>query len=272
MLSAALFGTSGTFAASLIAVGWTPGAAVTGRVAIAALVLTGPAVLQLRSRWPTRASARTIVLYGVVAVAAAQLCYFNAVSHLSVAVALLIEYSGILLVVAWGWLRHSRRPRRLTLAGGATALAGLVLVLDLLSSHRLDAAGVLWALGAAVGLATYFVLSGQASDDVPPLGLAWGGLAVGAAALGLAAVAGALPLHFVRADVELLERPVSWIVPVRAKGGFGVHIARIHRKFGRFAIQTSLNRRSRSLRLRSASRAGRARRPAPRLMREGARG
>src|SRR4051812_36226501 len=124
VVSAGTFGTSGAFSLSLIDVGWTPGAAVTARVVIAMAVLTVPGVLQLRAHRVSARAARTVVLYGVVAVAGAQLCYFNAVSHLSVAVALLLEYSGILLVIAWGWARHGHRPRRLTLAGGGAALAG----------------------------------------------------------------------------------------------------------------------------------------------------
>jgi drug/metabolite transporter (DMT)-like permease len=214
VLSAAMFGTSGPFAASLIAAGWTPGAAVTARVAIAALVLTIPAIVQLRLRPASWAAVPTVVLYGALAVAGAQLCYFNAVAHLSVAVALMIEYSGILLVVGWVWVRHSRRPRRLTLVGGAIALGGLVLVLDLAGSHHLDVVGVLWAIGAAIGLATYFVLSAAADDNIPPLVLAWGGLTVGAVVLICAGAAGALPLHATGTDVGLLDRRVSWLVPV----------------------------------------------------------
>jgi drug/metabolite transporter (DMT)-like permease len=154
-----------------------------------------------------------VLLYGVVAVAGAQLCYFNAVSHLSVAVALLLEYSGILLVVAWGWLRHGQAPGRLTFVSAATALIGLVLVLDLAGSHRVNAAGVLWGLGAAVGLATYFVLSAE-QDDTPPIVMAWGGLAVGGAVLAVAGLAGAIPLHATLSDVTLIDRRVSWAVPV----------------------------------------------------------
>jgi len=214
LLSGATFATSGSFAASLLATGWTPAAAVTTRIGIAALVLTVPAVMQLRSQALTARGARTILLYGVVAVAGAQLCYFNAVAHLSVAIALLIEYSGILLVIAWGWIRHRRRPRRLTVAGGATALLGLAVVLNLAGAHRLDPVGVLWALGAAVGLATYFVLSGEEDEPVPPLLLAWGGLAVGAVVLAVSGVAGAQALHASTTDVTLFDRQVSWLVPV----------------------------------------------------------
>src|SRR5881398_2760374 len=156
LLSAATFGTSGAFASSLIATGWTPGAAVSVRVGIAAIVLTVPALIQLRGlRPPIGRSSRMVASYGLVAVGGAQLCYFNAVQHLSVAVALLLEYSGVLLVVGWMWLRHAHRPRRLTMGGTVVAIAGLGLVLDLLGNHHVDGIGVLWALGAAVGLATY---------------------------------------------------------------------------------------------------------------------
>lgn len=214
VLSAGTFGTSGSFASSLIDAGWTPGAAVTARVLIATVLLTVPALLQLRSHRVTARAARTVLLYGVIAVAGAQLCYFNAVSHLSVAVALLLEYSGILLVIAWGWARHGHRPQRLTLVGGAAALGGLVLVLDLAGSHHVNTAGVLWGLGAAVGLATYFVIVADTDEALPPLAVAWGGLAVGAVVLGIAAGIGALPMHANRADVQLIDHRTSWLVPV----------------------------------------------------------
>ena len=215
LLSAATFGTSGALATSLIGAGWTPGSAVLVRVSIAAVVLTLPALLQLRGQRPELGrSLRTVGSYGVVAVGGAQLCYFNAVEHLSVAVALLLEYSGVLLVVGWMWLRHAHRPRRLTAGGTVLALAGLVLVLDLLGDHHVDGVGVLWALGAAVGLATYFVISAEVRDPLPPLVIAWGGLAVGAVGLALAGLVGALPLHASRAPVVFRGVEISWLVPV----------------------------------------------------------
>ncbi len=130
------------------------------------------------------------------------------------AVALLLEYSGALLVVGWLWLAHGQRPRRLTVVGAAVAVVGLALVLDLLGEADLDAAGVLWGLGAAVGLAVYFVLSAGSDDALPPLVVAWGGLAVGGTVLGLAGLLGVLPLSAPRTDVVLLDREVGWLVPV----------------------------------------------------------
>jgi len=217
VLSAATFGTSGAFGSSLLASGWTPGAVVTARILVAALVLTPPALLQLRGQWPLlRAGAPGIVTYGLVAVAGCQLFYFNAVEHLSVGVALLLEYLGTVLVVGWLWLRHGHRPRTLTVAGGGVAVAGLVLVLDLAGSHRLDPVGVAWGAGAAVGLAAYFLLSARADQPLPPLVVAWGAMSVGAVSLVTLAATGLLSVRAPRTDVLLLQHRVSWLVPVLA--------------------------------------------------------
>lgn len=215
LLSAAAFGTSGTFGSALIDSGWTPGAAVTARIVIAALALTPPAVLQLRGRWRLlRRSAGLIAAYGLVAIAGCQLFFFNAISHLSVGVALLLEYLGTILVVGWLWLRNGQRPRRLTVTGGVAAMAGLVLVLDLAGEHHLDPVGVLWGLGAAVGLALYFVVSAQEASPLPSLVLAWAGMCVGAVTLLLLGAAGLVPLRAPRVDVTLFQVQVSWLVPV----------------------------------------------------------
>jgi drug/metabolite transporter (DMT)-like permease len=215
VLSAAAFGTSGTFGSSLIDAGWTPAAAVTARIVTAAAVLTVPALLQLRGRWAMlRTGAPLMAAYGLFAIAGCQLCYFNSVAHLSVGVALLLEYLGIVLVVGWLWARHGHRPRRLTVAGALVAIVGLLLVLDLAGSHRLDPVGVLWGLGAAIGLAVYYVVSASAKQPLPPLVVAWGGMCVGAVALVACDLLGVLRVRAPRADVRLLDHHVSWLVPV----------------------------------------------------------
>jgi drug/metabolite transporter (DMT)-like permease len=215
VLSAATFGTSGSFAASLMAEGWSPGAAVSVRIGLAAALLTIPALLQLRGRWSLlRRNLPAVLGYGLFAVAGAQLFFFNAVEHLSVGVALLLEYSGTLLVVAWMWLRHGHRPRRLTLAGAAVAIAGLVLVLDLTGGQRVDAVGVVWGLAAATGLAVYFVMSSHGNIPLPPIVMAWAGLVVGAVVLLIAGVTGAVPLRASTADADFGGHRTSWVVPV----------------------------------------------------------
>ena len=213
--SAAMFGTSGSFATSLLRAGWAPAAAVTARLMVAAAVLTLPAILQLRGcRGSWRRGVQTVVFYGVVPIAGCQLCYFQAVQHLSVAVALLLEYSGALLVVLWQWGRHHHVPGRLTIAGGTSAVVGLILVLDLTGRQRVDPVGVLWGLGAAIGLAVYFVISGGGDEPLPPLVVAWGGLGVGAAAMLAAGAVGIVPLTAPHVSVVLAHSRVSWLVPV----------------------------------------------------------
>ena len=160
LLSAATFGTSGTFGSALIEAGWSPAAAVTARISLSALLLTVPAVLQLRGRWALlRRDAVPVAMFGLIAVAGCQLFYFNAIQRLPVGVALLLEYLGVLLVVGWLWLRHGQRPRRRTVAGTVAALAGLALVLGVTGHVRIDPLGVMWGLLAAVGLAIYFLIS-----------------------------------------------------------------------------------------------------------------
>ncbi len=215
--SAATFGTSGPLAAALIASGWSPAAAVTARIALAALVLTVPAVLALRHAvGALRRASGSVVGYGLVAVAGCQLAFFNAVQHLSVGVALLLEYLGVIFVVAWLWLRHGRRPRRLTIAGAVAAVLGLLLVLDVTGPGDVSLIGVLWGLAAAVGLATYFVISASADSELPAISMAWAGMLIGAGALTVLGVAGVLPIRIATEDVVLLDSPTSWLVALGA--------------------------------------------------------
>ncbi|WP_040167083.1 EamA family transporter [Microbacterium gorillae] len=273
LLTALCFGTSGALARGLIDAGWTPGAAVTARVWVAALVLLVPAVVALRGRWHlVRANILTLLLYGAFAVGATQLFYFQAVALVDVGVALLIEYMSPVAVVLWLWLRHGDRPRALTIGGGLIAIAGLVLVLDVFTGLSLNPIGVLWAMGATVGSAVYFVLSApegevglppitpagvgglvlvldvftglslnpigvlwamgatvgsavyfvlsaqQGEQALPPITLAGFGLLVGAIGLTLACVLGVLPFAVTTGEVAFLTGTVPWWVPVVAIG------------------------------------------------------
>ncbi|MEV4768622.1 EamA family transporter [Micromonospora humida] len=215
LLSAVTFATSGTFARSLIEAGWSAEAVVVARVGLAALVLAVPAVLALRGRAGVlRRNLGPVTVFGLLGVATAQACFFNAVRYLPVGVALLLEYLGIILVVGWLWLVHGQRPRRLTVAGSLAALAGLVLVLDLTGTGRLDPVGVFWGLGAAVGLAGYFVLAARVDADLPSVTMASGGMAVGAAVLALLGLVGVLPLRATFGAVDFAGQRTSWLVPI----------------------------------------------------------
>jgi drug/metabolite transporter (DMT)-like permease len=213
LLSAVSFGLSGSLARGLIDVGWSPGAVVLARIALGALVVAPIAVRALRARWGLlRSNLRTVLLYGAVPVAGTQFAFFSAVAAMDVGPALLIEYTAPAAVVAWLWARHRERPRPLTLVGAGIAALGLVLVLDLLSGADLALGGVLWALAAMLGAATYFVMS-AARTGMPPLALAGGGLATGALGLGLLGVAGVLPMHATTAAPTYAGEAVPWWLP-----------------------------------------------------------
>ena len=219
VLSAMSFGLSGSLAKGLLDTGWTAGAAVTVRVLVAAAVLAVPAVLSLRGRWGLlRRNAGLVAVYGMVAVAGCQLAYFNAVVHMQVGVALLIEYTAPVAVIGWMWLRHGHRPGVLTLVGAVVAALGLVLVLDLLSGADLSVPGVLWALGAMAGAATYFVLSASEDNGLPPLVLAASGLTLGAAALLVAGAVGVVPMSVSTAPVSYDGATVPWWLPLLGLG------------------------------------------------------
>ena len=213
--SSAAFATSGAFAKPLLLGGWSPGAVVALRISIAAAVLLVPAVLSLRGRWTAlRRNGPLVVGYGLTGVAGCQLAYFEAVSRLSVGVALLLEYLAPVLIVGWLWVRHGHTPRRLTVAGVVLALAGLALVLDLTGGMRLSVGGVAWGLGAAIFLVLYFFITASVDDALPPIALAGAGLVVGAGALWSAALVGVLDLRRGAATVEVGSSLVPWWMPV----------------------------------------------------------
>lgn len=219
LASAVAFGLSGALARPLLDAGWSAGAVVLVRIGLGALVVVPFGVRALRGRWDlVRTHAGLIGLYGLLAVAGAQFGYFSAVAHMQVGPALLIEYTAPAAVVVWFWLRHGQRPGPVTLGGAALCALGLVLVLDLLSGADLSTTGVLWALTAMVGCATYFIINGDDSTGLPPLALAAGGLVVGAVALALLGLVGLMPMRATAVDVAYAGVEVAWWVPMLALG------------------------------------------------------
>ncbi len=181
--------------------------------------MTPPGLLAARGKWPAiRANAVSVILFGLLAVAGAQLFFFNAVQSLSVGVALMLEYMGLILVVLWQWLVAGHRPGRNTVIGVGLAIVGLALVLDLFGAAKVDVIGILWGLGAAVGLATYYVVAGSGIRDIPPITMTGAGMVIGGLSLGVAGLLGALPMAVSTDDVELAGSSFPWFVAVGALG------------------------------------------------------
>ncbi|MGV9802354.1 EamA family transporter [Mycobacterium sp. NPDC003449] len=220
--SALAFGSSGPFAKALMEAGWSPTAAVTARLAGGALAMAVFASV-VRPGWIREAvrHTRTVAAYGLVPIAGAQLFYYNAVAHLSVGVALLLEYTAPVLVVGWVWATTRRRPGAMTFAGVALAVAGIMLVLDVFTGAHINVVGVGWGLAAAVCAACYFMMSNEVTTDgegLHPISLAAGGLIIGSAAVALLGITGVMPLTFTTNPVVMAGFTTSWVFPVVALG------------------------------------------------------
>lgn len=211
LASSAAFGISGSFARGLFEAGWSPTAAVAARMAGAAVVLAIPAILAVRGRWVlVRTNWLSILLFGLFGVGACQLCYFLAVQRLDVGVALLLEYLAPVLIVLVLWARHQKRPSAATIIGTLLSLLGLVAVLDLTGASRIDPIGVLWGLGAAVGLTVYFFISAKADGALPPIMLSAGGMAVGAITMVMVGSLGILPMTFAAGSGSFAGFQTPW--------------------------------------------------------------
>ena len=184
--SATSFGLSGALARGLLDTGWSAGATV------------APADRDRRrwcwwspARWRCAAAGTCCAptpgwscVYGIAAVAGAQLCYFYAVTYMQVSVALLLEYTAPVAVVVWLWLRHGHRPSRADPGRCARSPRPAWSSCSTWSpAPTSSTVGVLWALGAMVGAATYFVISADEDNGLPGIALAAGGLLVGGAVL-----------------------------------------------------------------------------------------
>ncbi len=212
--SALAFSSSGPLVKPLLEAGWSVGAALLVRMSLAGILLA-PALLLAIRRDPRmlRRHGLLIIGFGLTAVLGCQVFYFAAMQRMPVAVALLIQYLAPVLLVLLAWVRTRRAPSRRVMVGSVAAIAGLVLVADV-AGARFDPLGTLFALGAAVCVAMYFLISERAGDDLPPLALASGGLLTGAAGIAVLAAVGVLPLVAPPVSIVLVGLTVPWWIPM----------------------------------------------------------
>ncbi|WP_067798284.1 EamA family transporter [Actinomadura formosensis] len=215
VFSSVCFGASGPFGKALIEAGLGPLQAVWLRIAVAALVLA-PLVAALRGRAVLRGlrpHARALVVYGLTGVAGCQACYFVAASRLPVGVAILLEFSGPVIVL--GWLRLVRRVpvHRTAAAGVAIAVTGLALVVQVWAGLALDPLGLAAGLGAAACQASYFLIVDRLAGQVDPLVITGSGCVVGAAVLVPLAAPWTLPWGVLPAHVPLAGHTApGWVL------------------------------------------------------------
>lgn len=217
LVSAVTFGLSGPFASALIDSGWSASGAVLVRLGGAAVILlvvlaiTRPGVVAA-----VRADGAALVLYGVLAMAGVQVAFFNALAYLPVAVALLLEYIGPVLVILWVWLVRRQPPSARTVLGAGVALVGLTLVVQIWSGVGVRWEGLVWGFVAAVCQASYFLIADRAGSATPPLVLAGVGMTVGTVVVAVLGLVGLLPIVIDTATPEVLLAGVDVGWPVAA--------------------------------------------------------
>nr|WP_183501070.1 MULTISPECIES: DMT family transporter [Microbacterium] len=241
VVSAFAFASSGPLVKPLLEAGWSLSAALIVRMGLAGVMLSPMLIRAIaRERSFLRRHWRSLVMFGLFPVIGCQMFYFLAMQRMPVAVALLIQYLAPVLLVAYLWLRTRRAPSARVIGGTVVAITGLVLVVDI-AGARFDLLGTLFALGAAVCAAMYFVMSERAGDDLPPLALASGGLLVGTLTMAVLAVTGILP--FAAPDVTVAFRgievpglvPILWVGAIGTTLGYALGIMAVPRIGARLA-------------------------------------
>ncbi|MBA9005681.1 EamA family transporter [Thermomonospora cellulosilytica] len=237
VISSICFGASGPFGKALIGAGLDPLQAVWVRVTGAALVLV-PLVLVLRGRRAAagaRAHWPALAAYGAVAVAACQGLYFVAASRLPVGIAILLEFTGPVLVLAWiGLVRRARVPRAAA-AGVAMAMAGLACVVEIWSGIGLDLLGLAAGLGAAACQAAYFLLVERMTGRVDPLVMTAAGMVAGSVLLTAVAAPWALPWQVLGRQVAVGDHAApgwtlaAWIIVVSTVLAYLTGVAAVQR-------------------------------------------
>ena len=215
VFSAITFGGSGPFAKALIGAGFTPEQAAWLRILGAAALLI-PLVLIFRGTAglrSARASWKALILYGVTGIAGCQTLFFIAASRLPVGVALMLEFSGPVLVVAWLKFGQKVAVPRSAALGVGIALIGLATVVEIWSGLRLDAVGLLAGLGAAACQATYFILIDKLTGAADPLVMTAAGSVVGALLLTLIAAPWGIPWHALVDTIAIGDRHApGWVL------------------------------------------------------------
>jgi drug/metabolite transporter (DMT)-like permease len=208
LFSALTFGASGPFAKALITAGISPEQAAWLRI-LGSAVLLVPLVLIFRGRAGIQAARRSwpqLVLYGLTGIAGCQTLFFIAASRLPVGIAILLEFSGPVLVVLW--LKFGRKtvvPRSAAL-GVAIAVVGLGTVVEIWSGLQIDLIGLLCGLAAAACQATYFLLIEKLTGVADPLVMTAAGSVVGALLLTAVSAPWTVPWHVLSDTIAMGDR------------------------------------------------------------------
>ena len=173
LIGALLFGANGSVTKVIVSGGLTPLQLTQFRV-LGGCIITGLVLLVIdRSAFRiTRRQVLIMAVLGVTGVAILQASYAAALELLPVGIALLFEYTAVLMValIAFFFLKE-KVSARLWIAI-ALVLGGLGVVAQIWASE-LNGLGIVFALIAAVSLATYFLVGERQVGATSPLAVAF---------------------------------------------------------------------------------------------------
>jgi drug/metabolite transporter (DMT)-like permease len=167
--AAVLFGLNASTTKVVMSAGVTPEQIVLFRsfatAAIAGLVMlvTNPNSFKVKkSEW------KFLIAFGIIGVALMQWSYSNAVKNLPVGIALLIEYTAIIIVPIACLVLFKEKPAKKLWLGVALVLGGLMVVSKIWDS-TLNPIGILFAFCAAVFLSVYFIMGEKSQQTRDPV-------------------------------------------------------------------------------------------------------
>lgn len=165
-----LFAVNGTVAKLAMQAGLSPTRLVELRSVGSAVILVTVALVAVRGRMRLRGRELAVMaILGVVGMALVQWLYLVAISRLPVGLALLIEYTAPLLVALWARFVQREQVRARVWWALLACLVGLTLVAQVRPGVELDRIGIAAAAGAAVCLATYYLLGARLVANRDPL-------------------------------------------------------------------------------------------------------
>jgi drug/metabolite transporter (DMT)-like permease len=116
-----------------------------------------------------------LILFGVTGIAFVQWLYFVALDHLPVGVALLIQFTGPLLVALFARFVYHEAIRRRIWVALLLCLVGLSVVVEVWSGIAFSTVGITAALGAAFALAAYILMAERERRHRDPVSLSFYG-------------------------------------------------------------------------------------------------
>ena len=174
-LAAGLWAGAAAIASSLFDRGVEPIELVAARAVVAtvgfALIPAAWSSGDRRGRHSGRQKGGAWVIALGLALALVNLAYYVAIERLAVAVAIVLQYSAPALVVLWTTFVSRRRPSGRVVIALVAAMAGVVLVSEVVAGElgRFDTLGVAMGLASAILFASYTLLSERVERDYGPL-------------------------------------------------------------------------------------------------------